>query len=143
MDLSGKVSVITGASQGIGEAIALELSGAGAEVILVDIQEKKLEEVVGKVKDRGGKAALLKADVSDLKQVNDVVETVVKNHNKVDHLINNAGITRDNLMMRMKEGLVFLKQKPTDTAAIQKATPGCTEQRKKKTTGEKGIALIY
>ena len=102
-DFSGKVSLVTGASQGIGEAIALELAQAGAEVILLDIQMDKLEEVTQRIQQAGGKAAAYEVDVSQFDQVADVIGTVIKNHGKVDHLVNNAGITRDNLLMRMKE----------------------------------------
>ncbi len=94
---------MTGASQGIGEAIALDLSRFGTEIILVDIQKQKLDEVAGKIGDIGGKAAAYEADVSDTGQVADLVDTLIQNHGAVHHLVNNAGITRDNLLMRMKE----------------------------------------
>lgn len=103
MAFSEKVSIITGASQGIGEAIAIELSQEGAEVILIDIQEEKLEEVAKKIRDNKGKAFPYRADVSRAEQVLAVVEAILRNHKKIDHLVNNAGITRDNLLMRMKE----------------------------------------
>ena len=103
MDFDGRVSVVTGASQGIGEAIALEISRAGSEVILVDIQKEKLEEVADKIKENKGKASFFCADGSRLGQTVEVVEAIVKNYQRVDHLVNNAGITRDNLLMRMKE----------------------------------------
>ena len=66
MDLYQKVTLITGASQGIGEAIAYELSKCGAEVVLIDIQEEKLKEVVDKIKRNNGKASSYVADVSDV-----------------------------------------------------------------------------
>ena len=103
MEFDGKISVVTGASQGIGEAIAVELSRFGAEVILVDVQEEKLGDVASRISDNGGKASIFCADVSRLEQVQEIVEEVIQNHQKVDHLINNAGITRDNLLMRMNE----------------------------------------
>jgi 3-oxoacyl-[acyl-carrier protein] reductase len=103
MDFSGKVSIITGASQGIGEAIALNLAQNGAQTILVDIQKKKLDEVAQKIENIRGKAYAYEADVSDTSQVMELVETLIKNHGELHHLINNAGITRDNLLMRMKE----------------------------------------
>jgi len=103
MDLTGKTSVVTGASQGIGEAIALELSKSGAEVILVDIQEEKLEDVANKIMDNKGKASFFCADVSRMDQVKEVADKIIQGHQKVDHLVNNAGITRDNLLMRMDE----------------------------------------
>lgn len=103
MEFINKVSIVSGASQGIGEAIALELSGLGAEVILVDIQKDKLEEVVEKIRSAKRKAAAYCADVTRLEQVVEVAEEIIRDHQKIDHLVNNAGITRDNLMMRMKE----------------------------------------
>lgn len=103
MDFSQKVSLITGASQGIGESIATELAKCGTQVILIDIQEEKLREVARKIKKNNGEAAAYKADVSSMEQVLEVIEAVVKDHRKIDHLVNNAGITRDNLLMRMRE----------------------------------------
>jgi 3-oxoacyl-[acyl-carrier protein] reductase len=98
-----RITLITGASQGIGEAIATEFSEEGAAVALVDIQKEKLEGVAGKIVGRGGRAFVYTADVSRFDQAAAVVEAVLKEHGKIDHLINNAGITRDGLLMRMKE----------------------------------------
>lgn len=103
MDFSGKASIITGASQGIGEAIALDLAQHGAEVVLVDIQKQKLDEVAQKIKDDKGKAFAYEVDVSHMEKVAEAVQTMIQNHGTVHHLVNNAGITRDNLLMRMKE----------------------------------------
>lgn len=103
MIFEGKVSIVTGASQGIGENIALELSREGADVVLVDIQKEKLEEVADKIARNKGKASVFCADVSRLDQVKEVTEKVVQDHKRIDHLVNNAGITRDNLLMRMTE----------------------------------------
>lgn len=103
MDLSGKTSIVTGASQGIGEAIALDLAQSGAAVILVDIQKQKLEEVAHRIKEKGGIAFVCEADVTDSGQVMKVLEVMIEKHGDLHHLVNNAGITRDNLLMRMKE----------------------------------------
>ncbi|MCI4444988.1 MAG: SDR family NAD(P)-dependent oxidoreductase, partial [Candidatus Aminicenantes bacterium] len=103
MIFSGRVSLVTGASQGIGETIAEELGRAGAAVILVDIQEDKLEKVAEHLKSEGIKAMPLVADVTRFDQVNEVTEKAIKEMGKIDHLINNAGITRDSLLLRMKE----------------------------------------
>jgi len=103
MIFSQKVSIVTGASQGIGAAIARSLAANGAEVVLVDIQEDKLEEVRDMIKQEGGSAAVYRGDVTNSGQIQELVEKIIQNHKKVDHLVNNAGITRDTLFMRMKE----------------------------------------
>jgi len=103
MDFAGRISIVTGASQGIGEAISLELSRAGAELVLVDIQKEKLEEVAQKIGASGRRASAYAVDVADSRQVTEVVETILRDHQKIDHLVNNAGITRDSLLLRMKE----------------------------------------
>jgi len=103
MIFNEKVSIVTGASQGIGEAIARELGLAGSTVVLVDIQKEKLEEVAVRFATDGIRALPFVADVTDGQQVEGVVESVKKDLGRIDHLINNAGITRDSLLLRMKE----------------------------------------
>jgi 3-oxoacyl-[acyl-carrier protein] reductase len=103
MLFEGRVSIVTGASQGIGETIVMELAREGARVILVDIQKDKLEAVAGRIRESGGKAACHEADVSRLEDATRVVEAVLRDYGRIDHLVNNAGITRDNLLLRMKE----------------------------------------
>jgi len=103
MNFKGRISLVTGASQGIGEVVAVELAKEGAEVILVDVQEEKLNEVAKRIKENQGVASAYSADVSRLEQAMKVVGQVLEKHKKIDHLINNAGITRDNLLMRMTE----------------------------------------
>lgn len=98
-----KISIVTGASQGIGEAIALELSREGATVILVDVQLQKLEEVAEKIRAGGGKARAYRGDVSRLEEAVNITEEILGYHGRIDHLINNAGITRDSLLLRMGE----------------------------------------
>jgi 3-oxoacyl-[acyl-carrier protein] reductase len=103
MLLEGRVSIVTGASQGIGETIAVELAREGARIVLVDIQKEKLEAVAGRIRESGGTAACHEADVSRLEDAIRVVESVLRDFGRIDHLVNNAGITRDNLLLRMKE----------------------------------------
>ncbi|MCJ7612921.1 MAG: 3-oxoacyl-ACP reductase FabG, partial [Candidatus Aminicenantes bacterium] len=103
MLFQGKVSLVTGASQGIGQTIALGLAAEGATVLLVDVQKDKLEAVREDIQGRNGKAATYTADVSRLDQVTAVVDAALQAHGRIDHLVNNAGITRDNLLLRMKE----------------------------------------
>ena len=101
--LSGKVALITGASRGIGKEIALELSRLGAEVFInYSSSDEKAEEVVNLIKKSGGKAHKLKFDVSKEDSVSLAFEEIIKINGTIDILINNAGITRDGLLMRMK-----------------------------------------
>ena len=101
--LSGKVALITGASRGIGKEIALELSRFGAEVFInYSSSDEKAEEVVNFIKNSGGKAHKLKFDVSKEDSVSSAFEEIIKINGTIDILINNAGITRDGLLMRMK-----------------------------------------
>jgi len=103
MSFSGRVTIVTGASQGIGEAIALELAREGTELVLIDVQKEKLEEVAQRIGEKKGRAVSYYSDVSRLDQVEKIIESIIQKHKKIDHLVNNAGITRDNLLMRMKE----------------------------------------
>ena len=99
----GRVAIVTGGSQGIGETIARDLAAEGARVVLVDIQKDKLEAVAGSILEAGGLAEGREVDVSDTAAVERTVAAVSAAHGRIDHLINNAGITRDSLLMRMKE----------------------------------------
>jgi 3-oxoacyl-[acyl-carrier protein] reductase len=103
LTFAGKVALVTGASQGIGECIALELAREGLTVALVDIQKDKLDSVSEKISQAGGTALVQAADVSRFDQSTAVVEAVLGAHRRLDYLINNAGVTRDNLLMRMRE----------------------------------------
>ena len=99
----GRVAIVTGASQGIGETIARDLAAEGAFVVLADVQREKLEAVARSVGEAGGRAEAHTVDVTDAAAVDRMVAAVVEAHKRVDHLVNNAGITRDGLLMRMKE----------------------------------------
>jgi 3-oxoacyl-[acyl-carrier protein] reductase len=105
MDLSGKVALVTGSARGIGRAIALKLAGAGADVAVNDIAAAAapLEEVAGEIRALGRKALAVTADVSSSADVNRMVETVVAEYGRVDVLVNNAGVTRDQLIMRLSD----------------------------------------
>lgn len=101
--LKNKVALVTGASRGIGRAIAIELAKNGANVAVNYAGSKeKAEEVVNEIKQLGQEAIAIQADVSDEEAINNMVKEVITAFGRLDILVNNAGITRDNLMMRMK-----------------------------------------
>ena len=104
-ELNGKVSLVTGASRGIGEAIAFKLAGLGSRVAINHIAaEKELADgVVEAIAKQGGEAMAVEADVRDTDAVKAMIDAVVEKWGKVDILVNNAGITRDNLLLRMSE----------------------------------------
>lgn len=104
MELEGKVALVTGASRGIGKAIALELAKQGAKVAVNYAgNEQKANEVVQAIKELGQEAIALQADVSNSESVQQMVKFVIEHFGSLDILVNNAGITKDNLIMRMKE----------------------------------------
>ncbi len=102
--LEGKVAVVTGASRGIGRAIALKLADEGAKVVVnYSGSQAKAEEVVAMIQENGGEAIAVQASVSQTEEVTALMNTAIKTFGTLDILVNNAGITRDNLLMRMKE----------------------------------------
>ncbi|UOR12760.1 3-oxoacyl-[acyl-carrier-protein] reductase [Halobacillus amylolyticus] len=102
--LNEQVALVTGASRGIGRAIAFELAKNGAKVAVnYSGSEEKAEAVVQEIIDNGGEAIKIQANVSQGDDVSRMVKTVVEEFGRLDILVNNAGITRDNLLMRMKE----------------------------------------
>src|SRR5579862_259862 len=102
MTLSGRVALVTGASQGIGRACALKLAQAGATVGLAARNQEKLAELVQQIESTGGKAAAIPLDVADEQQIKAGFKSAIEQFGKIDILVNNAGITRDQLVMRMK-----------------------------------------
>jgi 3-oxoacyl-[acyl-carrier protein] reductase len=102
MTLSGRVALVTGASQGIGHACALKLAEAGATVAVAARNQGKLEELVAQITAAGGQAAAFPLDVAHEEQIKSVFKAAIGHFGKVDILVNNAGITRDQLVMRMK-----------------------------------------
>jgi len=102
MSLSGRVALVTGASQGIGRTCAIRLAKDGAAVVVTARNQEKLNELVGEITVSGGKAAAFVLDVADEEQVKSTVKAAIAQFGKIDILINNAGITRDQLVMRMK-----------------------------------------
>src|SRR3954470_14048123 len=103
VDLSGQMALVTGASRGIGRAIALRLASCGASVAGVARTLEALEGTLGAIRDAGGTAEGYAANVADSADVTRVVEAVEAKSGKIHVLVNNAGITRDGLMLRMED----------------------------------------
>lgn len=103
-NLSGKVAFVTGASRGIGRAIALRLATDGAKVALnFASNSAKAEAVKAEIETSGGVAMLVQGDVAKFEVVTELIKKVVDEWGRLDILINNAGITRDNLLLKMSE----------------------------------------
>ena len=101
--LAGHTALVTGASRGIGRAVALELAANGAAVVVnYAASAEAAEAVVAEITAAGGQAYALQADVSQEEQVDRLVTTVLERSGSIDVLVNNAGITRDGLLMRLK-----------------------------------------
>ena len=101
--LEGQTAIVTGASRGIGKAIAIFLAKEGAEVIInYSSSLENANKVVSEINSFGGKAYPLQADISNENSVNELIKRVLEKNNKIDVLVNNAGITKDGLLMRMK-----------------------------------------
>ncbi len=107
MKLEHKVALVTGGGQGIGKAIALKLASEGADIIInyIDFGNNKeiAEQAKQEVEQYGVKCVLMAANVASFEETKDMFDQVKKEFGRIDILINNAGITRDNLIMRMKE----------------------------------------
>ncbi len=101
IDLSGKVALVTGGSRGIGKAVASRLAGAGARVALVDVVDP--EQVEATAREIGGGAIAVRANVVDADDVGAAVSQIEEQLGPIDVLVNNAGITRDGLLIRMTE----------------------------------------
>ncbi len=102
-DLSGKNAIVTGASRGIGRAVALALADAGANVACIATNTTLLAEVEGEIRKKGRQALTAKVDVAKLSEVEAAVNQTAETFGSIDILVNNAGMTRDNLLMRISD----------------------------------------
>ena len=102
--LTGKVAVVTGASRGIGRAIALRLAQEGAAVVInYNGSKERAQEVKTEIESAGGTAQIMQCDVADAASCDEMFQTIIKEFGRIDILVNNAGITRDGLLMKMAE----------------------------------------
>jgi 3-oxoacyl-[acyl-carrier protein] reductase len=134
MSFAGKVALITGASQGIGRTCALRLAKAGATVAVAARNQEKLNELVGEITAAGGQGSAFALDVADEDQVKATIKAIIANpqFGKIDILINNAGITRDQLVMRMKRAdwdAVLQTNLTSAYLCIQAVIPSMLKQR--------------
>ena len=102
-NLTDKVAIVTGASRGIGEVIAKQLSSCGAKIILIARNSDQLVAVKETIISNGGIAESMAGDVSNLNSISEIVTNTIDKWGQIDILVNNAGIARDNIIMRMKE----------------------------------------
>lgn len=102
--LKGKIAMVTGASRGIGKAIALKLADLGASIALnYRTHNEDIDKLAKEIEDKNVKVLLVQGDVSDFDQCSDMIKKVNNELGRIDILVNNAGITKDGLLMRMKE----------------------------------------
>jgi len=132
MKLEGRVALVTGASQGIGHACALHLARHGASIAVAARNQQKLEELAAQITANSGKAAAFPVDVAEEDQIKSAIKSALAHFGKIDILINNAGITRDQLVMRMKRADWDAVLNTNLTAAylcIQQVIPSMLKQR--------------
>jgi len=103
LDLKGRVAIVTGGAQGIGKSIATQLALAGANVVIADMAEEMAKSTAKEISQKGSEAVSIVVDVSSFSSVEEMVKKTLDKFGRIDILINNAGITRDALVMRMKE----------------------------------------
>ena len=134
--LENKVALVTGAGRGIGRAIAIALAKEGAEVVVnYNGSEERAKEVKQTIEENGGKASIYKCNVSDFEACEAMIKDIVKEHGRLDILINNAGITKDGLIMkrtirRLSKGM----QKQVAVTSISFAKPSVEDRQIQRTT---------
>ncbi len=103
MDFKGKTALVTGSARGLGKAIAYKFAAAGANVVISDVLIDLAEETAAEFREKGLEAFAFKADVTNTDDVKNLINAAVEKYQTLDIVVNNAGITRDTLLMRMKE----------------------------------------
>lgn len=101
--LKGQTAIVTGGARGIGKEIVLKLAGVGANIVIADLMTEQAVETAEEVKKLGSKALIQKVDISKMADVENMVKNTINEFKTIDILINNAGVTRDTLLIRMKE----------------------------------------
>ncbi|CAH0992398.1 3-oxoacyl-[acyl-carrier-protein] reductase FabG [Sinobacterium norvegicum] len=118
MDLQDKVIAITGGGQGLGRSMAVSLAGRGAKIALIDLNQERLDESIQLCKDAGGDACAYIANIADEDQVISAFDNIVKEMGNLHGLINNAGILRDGLMVKAKDGEVTKRMSLAEWQAV-------------------------
>jgi len=103
MNLKNKIAIVTGGGQGIGKEICLRLAENEAKIVIFDVKEELSQEVAREIRAKGGSSLAFKVDVTKYEEVNEATRRVIDKFKGIDILINNAGITKDSLLLRMKE----------------------------------------
>jgi 3-oxoacyl-[acyl-carrier protein] reductase len=130
--MTNRIALVTGASRGIGRACALALSAAGAKVVLAARQLDKLEEVAAEIKAKGGEAFVISLDLSAPDSIKESFSKAAKEFGRIDILVNNGGVTRDGLALRMKRDdwdTVIQTNLSGAFLCIQQVMPGMLKER--------------
>ena len=118
MDINGKTLIVTGGGQGLGRAMAIELAGAGANLALIDLNEDPLNEAVQLCKQAGGDARAYKGNVAIEEEVISIFDAIEADSGEIHGLINNAGILRDGLLVKVKDGQVEKRMSLAEWQAV-------------------------
>jgi len=111
MALSGKIALVTGAGRGIGEATAVELGKAGADIAVVDLDQDAADEACAKIQALGCRCLRIQTDIGDISEINTMVRTAVSELGGIDILVNNAGVTRHGALLDITEETWDLMQR--------------------------------